>query len=98
GTGAGGNVFVQAGATLMIEGGGTSGGTAAGGTGRYSAYNGAAFGGGIYMQQSAGQAAPVLTLYATSANPTLTIADAIAFQSSSTGLAIGDATHINTGT
>jgi autotransporter-associated beta strand protein len=98
GTGAGGNVFVQAGATLVIEGGGTSGGTAAGGIGLYSFYNGAAFGGGIYLQQSAGQAAPSLTLYATSANPTLTIADVIAFQSSSTGLAIGDATHANSGT
>jgi large repetitive protein len=98
GMGAGGNVFVQAGATLVIEGGGTSGGTATGGTGYYAAYNGAAFGGGIYLQQSAGQDAPALTLYATNANPTLTIADVIAFQSSSTGLAIGDATHVNTGT
>jgi hypothetical protein len=50
GLGAGGDIFVQQGGSLTIEGGSLSGGQVAGGTGAGSAGGGAGFGRGIFIQ------------------------------------------------
>jgi hypothetical protein len=50
GLGAGGDIFVQSGATLTIESGSLSGGGVTGGAGAASGGNGKAFGSGIFLQ------------------------------------------------
>ena len=50
GLGAGGDIFVMAGASLTIEGGSLSAGTVTGGLGAIGAGDGEAFGGGLFLQ------------------------------------------------
>jgi len=50
GLGAGGDIFVMAGASLTIEGGNLGAGTVTGGLGASGAGNGDAFGGGLFLQ------------------------------------------------
>jgi len=79
GLGAGGDIFVQTGGVLVIEGGTLSGGTASGGAGGSSgATSGQGFGAGIFIQGTN----PTITL-APSAGETLDILDAIGDQTGS---------------
>ena len=80
GLGAGGDIFVQQGGSLTIEGGSLSGGSVTGGAGAGNAGDGSAYGSGIFLQgdQSITLAPP--------ANQTMTIDDVIADQSGSGGI------------
>ena len=80
GLGAGGDIFVQQGGSLTIEGGSLTGGTVTGGAGAGNAGDGSALGSGIFLQgdQSITLAPP--------ANQTMNIDDVIADQSGSGGI------------
>ena len=91
GLGAGGDIFVQAGGTLTIEGGDLAAGTVAGGaSGGHGAGGGAAYGDGLFIGNNG------LTLAGTSGGP-LIIAGAIADQGSGTTNGAGNLT-ISSGT
>ncbi len=79
GLGAGGDIFVQQGGSLTIEGGSLTGGTVTPGLGAGAAGDGSAYGSGIFIQgnQSISFAPPT--------DQTLTINDVIADQSGSGG-------------
>jgi hypothetical protein len=79
GLGAGGDVFVQQGASLTIEGGTLSGGSVAGGAGSGAAGSGSAFASGIFLQGTQTQD------FSATAGQTLTIGDQIADQTGSGG-------------
>ena len=78
GLGAGGDIFVQQGGALIVEGGSLSGGSVKGGAGgsdgRYAGKNGSAYGAGIFIQADSGTAE---ISFAPGAGQTLSIADAI---------------------
>ncbi len=79
GLGAGGDIFVQQGGSLTIEGGSLSGGTATGGTGGGNAGSGQGLGGGIFIQGNQ-------TIdFAPAGGQTVTISDVIADQTGSGG-------------
>ncbi|MFO1025016.1 MAG: Hint domain-containing protein [Acetobacteraceae bacterium] len=79
GLGAGGDIFVQSGGVLVIEGGTLSNGEATGGFGGPFAQQGAGLGSGIFIQGTQGIA------FNPGAGKTLTIADVIADQTGSGG-------------
>jgi autotransporter-associated beta strand protein len=80
GLGAGGDIFVQEGGSLTIEGGSLSGGAVAGGAaGGSGAGAGSAYGSGIFLEGSQAQ------ILAPASGQTLTIDDVIADQSGSGG-------------
>jgi autotransporter-associated beta strand protein len=77
--GAGGDIFVQAGAFLTIDGGSLSGGSVTAGLGANGGTNGQAFGAGIFLQGNQN------ITFAPAAGMTETIGDVIADQSGSGG-------------
>ena len=80
GLGAGGDIFVQQGGSLTIEGGSLSGGSVTGGAGAGNAGgNGSAYGSGIFIQGDQS------ITFAPPADQTMTINDVIADQSGSGG-------------
>ena len=81
GLGAGGDIFVQQGGSLTIEGGSLTAGTVTAGLGAGDAGNGSAYGGGIFIQGDQS------ITFAPPADQTLTINDVIADQSGSGGAA-----------
>jgi hypothetical protein len=78
GLGAGGDIFVQNGATLTIEGGSLSGGSVTNGSGAGGGGNGSAFGSGIFLQGGESVAFGA-------AGQTTTISDDIVDQNGSVG-------------
>jgi Hint domain len=82
GLGAGGDIFVQQGASLTIEGGSLTLGTATGGAGADGGGDGSAYGSGIFLQGNQSITFAPLT------GQTLTINDIIADQSGSGGTGI----------
>jgi hypothetical protein len=74
GLGAGGDIFVQQGAALIVEGGSLSGGSVAGGADAGGGGSGSAYGSGIFIQ-STSELEDIT--FSPGAGQTLTIADAI---------------------